>query len=108
MTPPAGGRSARRLGAAVRVARGTGVLCRELDGETILLDPESGTYYALNEVGSRVWELAAERPSVEEILRRLGEEYAVDESTLGRDVDALLGRLLDEGLIEVSEERSRG
>lgn len=91
----------RRLADGARVARRSGVLCRALEGETILLDPDAGTYYALNEVGSRVWELAAEGPSVAALRHRLLAELAVDEETLARDLDDLLARLAAEGLIEV-------
>jgi hypothetical protein len=112
MTPsagePPGPSAARRFGESVRVARRPGVLGRELGDETILLDPDRGTYYSLNEVGSRIWELATEAPTVEEILRRLVSEYVVDEATLASDVDALLGRLADEGLVEISEGRGGG
>jgi len=98
-----GDATGRRVADDARVARRPGVLSRELDGETILLDPDRGTYYALNEVGSRVWDLVAERPSVREILRHLEGEYAIDRASLARDVDRLLVRLADEGLIEITK-----
>ncbi len=94
-------RAARPPGDVRRLARRPGVLCRQLDGETILLDPVPGTYYALNEVGSRVWELAAERLTVGTILDRLEGEYAVDRATLERDLEALVERLVAEDLLEV-------
>lgn len=104
---PATGRpAARRIGETARVARRPGVLCRRLEGETILLDPENGTYYALNEVGSRVWELAEGRPTVASILERLEAEYAVDRVALESDLDELLAQLAAEELVEISEARS--
>ena len=33
------------------------VICRELSGETVLLNLESGVYYGLDAVGTRVWQL---------------------------------------------------
>ncbi|ETJ15853.1 hypothetical protein Q604_UNBc4C00183G0002, partial [human gut metagenome] len=32
-----------------------------IDGETVMMDIENGEYYALNEVGTRVWELTKEK-----------------------------------------------
>ena len=40
-----------------KVARNAEVLHREVEGETVLLDAESGTYYTLNETGSAIWEM---------------------------------------------------
>jgi len=99
---PRGG-GERRLADGARVARRPGVLSRALEGETILLDPDAGTYYALNEVGSRVWDLAAAGPSVAAIRHLLLAELTVDEETLARDLDDLLARLAAEGLVEVRE-----
>ena len=40
-----------------RLACAPDILSRILDGEAVLLDLASGTYFGLNPVGSRVWEL---------------------------------------------------
>ena len=36
------------------------VVFRDLDGEAVILDLVSGTYFGLNEVGTRVWRLVDE------------------------------------------------
>jgi len=86
-----------------RLVRRPGILHRLLEGESVLLDPDSGTYYALNEVASRVWELAADEPTLAEVLRTLLAEYEVAPATLREDLDSLLGRLVEEGLLDVEE-----
>lgn len=86
-----------------RLVRRPGVLHRLLEGESVLLDPASGTYYALNEVGSRVWELAAGEPTLDEVLEALLAEYEVEPARLREDLDSLLDRLVAERLLDVEE-----
>lgn len=89
---------------SVRVRRRAGILSRTVEGEAILLDPDSGTYYAANEVARRVWELAADAPTLEEIHRALLAEYDVDPETLRRDLTELVESLRAEELIDVEVE----
>ena len=50
-----------------RLACAPDILSRILDGEAVLLDLASGTYFGLNPVGSRVWELISASKTVGEI-----------------------------------------
>lgn len=77
------------------------VLAREVGGEMVLLDVEFGTYYGLNEVGTRAWSLLAEGATLGEIEERLHSEFDVDQPTLEADLGALVRDLLDHGLIDV-------
>ena len=45
------------------------VICRELSGETVLLNLESGVYYGLDAVGTRVWQLLMQGRTIAERLR---------------------------------------
>jgi hypothetical protein len=79
---------------------GAGVLCQELDGETVLLDLASGSYYSLGGTGSRIWELLAAGGAPEDIVARLVEEYAAPPEQIARDVDGLLTELERHGLVQ--------
>ncbi len=77
----------------VRLRGSEDVLVRALDGEAVLLDLGSGTYFGLNEVGARVWELLAEGSTVGAIRQALLAEFDVEEQVLEADVGALLAEL---------------
>jgi hypothetical protein len=77
------------------------VLAREVGGEMVLLDVDLGTYYGLNEVGTRAWSLLAEGASVGELEERLLVEFEVDRATLAADLHGLLRDLAEHGLIDV-------
>lgn len=78
-----------------------GVLAREVGGEMVLLDVDQGTYYGLNEVGTRAWSLLAEGATLGEVEERLLTEFEVERSTLEADLHGLLRDLAEHGLIDV-------
>lgn len=74
-----------------------------LAGEAVILDPDSGMYYGLNEVGARVWELIQDPKTVDEIRDALLTEYEVEPERCERDLFALLQNLADKGLVEIDD-----
>jgi hypothetical protein len=85
----------------LRVTTPAQVVTRPLDGELVLLNLDTETYFGLDQVGTRMWELLSSAPSVGDAFRQLVEEYDVDEATLRSDLEALLGQLVDGGLVEL-------
>jgi Coenzyme PQQ synthesis protein D (PqqD) len=76
------------------------VVFQEVDGELLLLHIERGQYFSLDGVGARVWRLLREHDgNLEGVLSTLLTEFDIDETTLRRDVDALLGHLREAGLV---------
>jgi hypothetical protein len=73
----------------------------DLAEEAVILDLESGTYYGLDAVGFRIWDLVQEPRTVATIVNAIVAEYDVDRERCERDVLALLDRLAATGLIEV-------
>lgn len=75
------------------------VLFRELDGESVLLDLETGQYYGLNSVGTRFWQLLPPQNHLSAIVLALLAEYEVDEATLARDLRELAETLAAADLV---------
>ena len=75
------------------------VLARELDGESILLNLDSGVYYGLDEVGTRMWTVLTESESIGVAYETLLAEYAVEPDELRADLTRLVGELLEQGLL---------
>ena len=73
----------------------------DLHGEAVVLDVEEGVYYGLNPVGAYIWELIQTPQSIGELVDALLNRYEVEESQCRRDVDAILRKLLDEGMVTV-------
>jgi hypothetical protein len=78
------------------------VVFRQLDDEAVLLDLKSGTYFGLNTVGTRVWQLLGDHVALSTVLETLAGEYDVDRDELERDLLSLSRELCDRGLTEIT------
>lgn len=91
--------SAISLDRTVRV--GDDTVFRELAGEAILLQLEEGMYFGLDPVGTRLWQLMAERGALRDVFDVARQEFDVDPSTLERDLLALVRQLAEKKLLSV-------
>ena len=78
------------------------VLSQEVNGETVLLDLDGESYFGLNEVGTRVWQLLKEDLNIGLVLDTLDDEYDVSREQLESDVEDLLESLTGSELIKLS------
>jgi hypothetical protein len=69
---------------------------RDLDGEAVILDLNSGKYFGLNAVGTRIWQLIHEHHGrLEAVLDELCREYDAAPGDLERDLLELVARLAE-------------
>ncbi len=78
------------------------VLGSSIDSEVVLFDDEKGTYFGLNPIGSRIWELLDTPKRLGELIVALTERYDVSVSQCEAEVVAFLQHLQGKGLLEVS------
>jgi coenzyme PQQ biosynthesis protein PqqD len=76
-----------------------GVLAQEAQGQTVLLRLDDGSYYALDQVGARVWELCDGHRSIDEIVAVMRDEFAAPATQIAADVLEFLGELREERLL---------
>jgi hypothetical protein len=79
------------------------VITRELDGETILLNLDTGIYFGLDPVGTDVWRAIVAGGSLEDALGRVQSEYDVEPVVLRNDFVRLVDELLAKGLLQRAE-----
>jgi hypothetical protein len=75
------------------------VVFRELSGESVLLNLESGIYFGLDAVGTRAWQLMVEHGRLDRVLEELLAEYDVPADTLRHDLIDLFVQLTHHGLV---------
>jgi len=73
---------------------------REIDGQVITLNLHSGVYFAMNEVGTRIWHLLMGGTSKSDIVNAIKNEYDVPIVQLNKDLDSFLMELQESDLIE--------
>lgn len=77
------------------------VMARQVGEETVILDLASGTYFGLDPVGARIWQLLGEGRTLAEVCESMLVEYEVSRDEIERDVNELLAALVDKSLIKV-------
>ena len=82
------------------------VVFQEVSGETVLLDLDSESYFGLDEVGTRIWQLIAQDHSLQAVFTALLEEFEVEEATLKNDFGILFSELQAQGLIKLSDSQA--
>ena len=80
------------------------VLSQTVDNEVVLLDLKNESYFGLNEVGARLWQLLQEGNDLEQVYAIIGNEYDVDAVALQQDLDKLVDDLVKAELLQVIEE----
>ena len=75
------------------------VLYRNVDGQMVLLNLDTEQYYGLNEVGAHIINRITMEP-FDDAFAGLVEDYGVDEELLRRDIDKLVGDLMEAGLLQ--------
>jgi hypothetical protein len=77
------------------VVRSSEPLTAVVDGELVMLDARSSSYFGLDGIGTRIWELLEAPRSVDDVCTVLIEEYEVDPETCRTEVLAFITDLLD-------------
>lgn len=73
-------------------------LSTTLDGETVILHMEEGTYYGFNDVGTFVWESLQRSQTVEEVCQSVAAEYDVEYGECHEDVKQMIAELVQKDL----------
>lgn len=89
---------------SARVTHPAHVLVQELDGEAVLLNLKSETYFGLDDVGTRMWQVLTTSPSIQIAYEALLDEYDAVPEKLQQDLGELLDQLVEQGLLEVGIE----
>jgi len=84
------------------VSQAANVAAADMDGEVVMLRLETGKYYGLGSVGSRIWKLIAQPCRIAEVIDKLAVEYEVTRTTCVIDTIKFLRHLAAEGLISVN------
>jgi hypothetical protein len=77
------------------------VLVRILDKESVLLNLETERYFGLDETGTRMWQVVTAATNIDAVYRELQNEFDVESDPLRSHLSGLLGRLVDNGLLQI-------
>lgn len=75
------------------------LLAERVGNDMVLVEPQTGQYYQLNEVATRMFEMMLAGETDGEIVRQIGQEFEADAELIRRDLAGLVDSLLDRGLV---------
>ncbi len=79
------------------------VIQSKIGDEVVMLDMDTGFYFGLNSVASKIWGKLETEVSFDEIISDLLKEYNIDKLTCENETKNFLDQLLDKNIIrEVS------
>jgi hypothetical protein len=84
-----------------RVSVSEDAVFRELDGEAVIVHLDSGMYYGLDPVGTRLWQLIETHGALKPVFDAALEEFEVDPELLQRDLLQLVSELATRQLVVV-------
>ncbi len=77
------------------------VLSSKIDEEAILMSIEAESYFGLDPVGSRIWELLSNQPATtNDLVEILMKEYDVDKATCSTQVQQFIDEMISKNLIQ--------
>lgn len=86
---------------ATRIKQIDRTATRVIDGKAVIVVIDRQELHTLNEVGTMVWELAAEERSVAEVVGQVVGAFEVEEVQALQDVTAFVQELHGTGALEV-------
>ena len=79
----------------------TEALVATLSDGAVLLNLQTKRYFSLNETGAIVWRRAQSACTIADLCEAIAETYSIDGQAAKADIEALVGRLVDAGLMHV-------
>ena len=79
-----------------------GLLIQKVVDELVILEPQSGDYFTLNNMGALMLEKLQAGQSTAQIAEQISSEYAVDSAQVEQDLKELLSQL---ALVDLAHKR---
>ncbi len=75
------------------------IFWKELEGEMVILNGDTGEYFTLNNVGAIIWEQIIQNAKDQEIISAIVAKFQIDEETASNDYNELKQTLIDKKII---------
>jgi hypothetical protein len=82
------------------------VLFQEINGETVLLDLKSESYFGLDVTGTRIWQLLQENDDLPAVHKIMSTEFEVEPAQLQKDLIEHMMELESAGLVTISDKKT--
>lgn len=70
-----------------------------VDDEMVMMDIDKGSYFGLNSMGSKIWELVEEPKSIPDLVNLLTDEYDISKKECEKQVSEFISALVEANLV---------
>lgn len=77
------------------------VISRVVDNRLLLLSPESGLLFRLNELGAHIWDQLDRYHLISDLIKSITSTYRIEQDILTNDLMDFLEELKDKNLITI-------
>jgi len=77
------------------------MLSSRMDNETVMMHPESGKYFSLNPVATRIWEMLETPKTIEDLVKVLLDEFEAQPEVCKKETTEFIRILLEKEMLDV-------
>lgn len=77
------------------IQRNDSVIFSDIDDQVVMMDLDSGDYFELNTVGTRIWELLETPTTVNGLVKTLLSEFDIAEDVCRTETEDFIRKMLD-------------
>jgi len=85
----------------MRVEISDGVIWRDLGGDVVILNVETGVYFGLDGSGGQIWRELVKHGTIEKTFQSLKQQFDIEPDELRRDLDALVDQFVQKRLVQL-------
>lgn len=86
------------------IKRNPELVSSDIDGEKVMMSIESGEYFGLDPIGTRIWELIEKPIRIDELVKLLLVEFEVSKEQCVEDTIEFLNELQEKNLLLIISE----
>ena len=79
--------------------RNADILVNEVDGETVMMSIENGSYYGMNPTGNYIWNLLEQEKSIADLLENIAKTFTLSKEQCENEVLPFIQKMIDEKIL---------
>ena len=79
--------------------RNADILVNEVDGETVMMSIENGSYYGMNPTGNYIWNLLEQEKSIADLLENIAKTFTLSKEQCENEVLPFIQKMINEKIL---------
>ncbi len=79
--------------------RNADILVNEVDGETVMMSIENGSYYGMNPTGNYIWNLLETEKTIVDLLNSIAKTFSLSQEQSEKEVLPFIQKMFDEKIL---------